>query len=76
MSIDLGSQRYCLLSHPDHVRHVLQDNNRNYVKGYGKVRVLLGNGLVLSEGSFWWRQRRLMQPVFHRQRLAGFAPRR
>lgn len=48
--IDLASQRYYLLSNPGHVRHVLQDNNKNYVKGYGKVRVLLGNGLVLSEG--------------------------
>ncbi|CAA9435812.1 MAG: Cytochrome P450 [uncultured Rubrobacteraceae bacterium] len=73
VSIDLASQRYYLLSNPDHVRHVLQDNNKNYVKGYGKVRVLLGNGLVLSEGSFWRRQRRLMQPAFHRRRLAGFA---
>ena len=69
----LGSERFYLLSHPDHVRHVLQDNNKNYVKGYGKVSVLLGNGLVLSEGSFWRRQRRLMQPAFHRERLAGFA---
>lgn len=71
--LDLGSQRYYLLSHPDHVRHVLQDNNKNYVKGYGKVWVLLGNGLVLSEGSVWRRQRRLMQPAFHRRRLARFA---
>jgi cytochrome P450 len=71
--INLASQRYYLLSHPDHVKHVLQDNNKNYVKGYGKVRVLLGDGLVLSEGSFWRRQRRLMQPTFHRRRLAGFA---
>ena len=71
--IDLGRERCYLLSHPDHVRHVLQENYKNYVKGYGKVRVLLGNGLVLSEGSFWRRQRRLMQPAFHRRRLAGFA---
>ncbi len=69
--IDFASQRYYLLSHPDHVRHVLQENNKNYVKGYGKARVLLGNGLALSEGSFWRRQRRLMQPAFHRARLAA-----
>ena len=50
--ITLGSQRYYLLSNPDYVKHVLQDNNKNYVKGYGKLKVLLGNGLVLSEGSF------------------------
>lgn len=71
--IDLASERFYLLSHPEHVRHVLQENPRNYVKGYDKVAVLLGNGLVMSEGSFWRRQRRLMQPAFHRRRLAGFA---
>ncbi len=52
---------------------MLQENPRNYVKGYDKVAVLLGNGLVMSEGSFWRRQRRLMQPAFHRRRLTGFA---
>ena len=35
------------------------------------VRNMLGNGLVVSEGSFWLRQRRMMQPQFHRQRLAA-----
>jgi cytochrome P450 len=35
------------------------------------VRTILGNGLVVSEGDFWLRQRRMMQPQFHRQRLAG-----
>jgi len=61
--INLGSRRLCLLSHPDHVKHVLQANNRNYVKGYDKAKLLLGNGLVISEVSFWRRQRRLMQPT-------------
>ena len=37
--IDLGSQRYYLLSHPDHVRHVLQDNNKDYVKGYSNAHM-------------------------------------
>ena len=37
--IDLASQRYYLLSNPDHVRHVLQDNNKNYVKGYGNAHL-------------------------------------
>ena len=71
--IDLASERFYLLSDPEHVRHVLQENPKNYAKGYDKVALLLGNGLVMSEGSFWRRQRRLMQPAFHRRRLAGFA---
>lgn len=64
-----------MLRHPDHVKHVLQDNHTNYGKGRGadKLRILLGNGLLTSEGDFWRRQRRLSQPAFHRQRLAGLA---
>src|SRR4051812_18426433 len=37
------------------------------------LRRLVGNGLLTSEGSFWLRQRRLAQPAFHRQRIAGMA---
>jgi len=64
-----------LLAHPDHVKHVLQENNRNYWKGeiVAKMRVLIGDGLFTSEGDVWRRQRRLAQPAFHRQRIEGFA---
>lgn len=63
-----------ILSHPDDVKHVLQDNNRNYVKGklVAKAKMLLGEGLFTSEGDFWRRQRRLAQPAFHRERIDGF----
>ncbi len=37
--ITLGSQRYYLLSNPDYVRHVLQDNNKNYIKGYDNAHL-------------------------------------
>ncbi len=62
--------------HPDHVYHVLVKNRENYSKqarGYQKLRKILGNGLVTSEGDYWLRQRRLAQPAFAPQRLAGFA---
>jgi cytochrome P450 len=67
--------RSLFLAHPDHIKHVLQDNARNYVKGIviAKLKVLIGEGLFTSEGDFWRRQRRLSQPAFHRDRLAGFA---
>ena len=39
---------------------------------YAMLRRLLGNGLLTSDGAFWLRQRRLMAPMFHRQRVAGF----
>ena len=61
---------------PDGVRHVLQTNAKNYSKatrGYDKMRLFLGNGLVTSEGDFWKRQRRIAAPAFHRQRIEGFA---
>lgn len=61
--------------HPVHAQHVLVQNAQNYEKqtrGYAKLRLLLGNGLVTSEGDFWRRQRRIAQPAFHRERIAGF----
>jgi cytochrome P450 len=63
-----------LIAHPDHIKHVLQDNNHNYVKGIviAKLKVLIGEGLFTSEGDFWRRQRKLAQPAFHRQRLGAF----
>jgi len=63
------------LYHPDHVRHVLQDHFKNYPRGwhYNLLGRLLGNGMLVNEGETWKRQRRLAQPAFHRQHLAGFA---
>jgi cytochrome P450 len=61
-----------VVTDPAGVRHVLQDNNRNYSKATFQYRLLglvTGNGLLSSEGAFWLRQRRLAQPAFHRQRL-------
>ncbi|WP_043321220.1 cytochrome P450 [Corallococcus coralloides] len=72
----LGPQRAHLIAHPDGVKHVLQDHVKNYTKDhltYRMVRWLTGNGLLVSTGDFWLRQRRLAQPAFHRQRIAGMA---
>jgi cytochrome P450 len=64
-----------LLGHPDHVRHVFDRNSTNYRKSdfYDAVRPFFGNGLVLSEGDFWKRQRQTMQPAFHRERIVEMA---
>lgn len=63
-----------VINHPDWVRRVLVSNHRNYIKGVGieRVRVLLGNGLMASEGQRWRRQRRMLQPGFHKPRIAPF----
>lgn len=64
-----------LLTHPRDVERVLQTNQQSYRKGrlYAEAKSSLGNGLLISEGDFWRRQRRLAQPAFHRQHIAGFA---
>jgi cytochrome P450 len=64
-----------VINHPDDIKRVLLTNHRNYTKGEGmdRVKILLGNGIMTSEGDFWRRQRRMMQPSFHRRVLARFS---
>ena len=64
-----------VINHPDDVKRVLLSNHRNYTKGEGmdRVKILLGNGIMTSEGDFWRRQRRMMQPCFHRRVIDRFA---
>jgi cytochrome P450 len=68
-----GLKRVYLLSHPDLIEQVL--HSRNFVKHYAlrMNRRLLGNGLLSSDGDFWLRQRRLMQPAFLRERITTYA---
>ncbi|MDJ0755149.1 MAG: cytochrome P450 [Ardenticatenaceae bacterium] len=72
--LDLGVTDAVMLNHPRHVQYILRDNVRNFRKGgnmWTSIRSLFGNGLVVSEGDFWLRQRRMMQPHFHRRYLVG-----
>ncbi|MGH8149080.1 MAG: cytochrome P450 [Steroidobacteraceae bacterium] len=71
-----GRKSYAyVFNHPDDVKRVLVGNHRNYTKGIGldRVKILLGNGIMTSEGELWRRQRYMMQPLFHRRVIAGFA---
>lgn len=61
--------------HPDYVQRVLVDNNRNYKRnefGNSLLKLVTGENVLTSDGEFWRRQRRLMQPAFHRKRILGF----
>ncbi len=63
-----------LVVHPDYVKRVLQDNHTNYTKDvldYKVLKWIVEEGVLLSDHALWLRQRRLMQPAFHRQRIAG-----
>lgn len=65
----------CLVNHPDLIKRVLIDNHRNYLKGPGfeRVKMLLGNGIIVSDGETWKRQRRMVQPAFHRDMLRNLS---
>lgn len=67
--------RMYLVSSPDYVQHVLQDNHQNYCKGpaYQFIERVLGKALLTSDGDEWLRQRRLVAPAFQRQHNATYA---
>ena len=66
VSMQFGLRRVYLLSHPDDVRHVLQDSRRVYGKSptAARVRPLFGDSLTTVDGEHWRRQRRLIRPAF------------
>src|SRR5262245_21434922 len=64
-----------VVNHPEVVKHILS-NHRVYTKqtlSYVRLRQLIGLGLITSDGDYWRRQRRIAQPAFHKQKIAGFA---
>jgi cytochrome P450 len=69
----LGPYHYVNISSPAYIEHVFLHRDI-YIKGRDNknLKFLLGNGLLTNEGEFWLKQRRLMQPLFHKQRLQGF----
>ena len=71
----MGSQPGYFLNHPDLVRDLFVVNAHKFMKGRALQRAknLLGEGLLTSEGEFHLRQRRMMQPAFHRARIAAYA---
>lgn len=72
--LPLGRQPVYLINHPDLIKDVLVTHQKQFKKGRGleQIKRLLGEGLLTSESEFHLRQRRLMQPAFHRQRIAAY----
>ena len=70
----LGSERCYFINDPDAIRDVLVTHQRNFTKSRGleRAKKLLGNGLLTAEGATHLRHRRLLQPAFHRDRIAGY----
>jgi cytochrome P450 len=73
--IRIGPQRLVLLSHPDDIQRLLVIDQKSFTKGRAldRVKILLGQGLLTNEGADHLRQRRAIQPSFHRDRIAAYA---
>jgi cytochrome P450 len=70
----MGGEQMYFVNDPQHVKDILVTHNKSFMKGRGLQRAkrVLGEGLLTSEGATHLRQRRLMQPAFHRDRIAGY----
>jgi cytochrome P450 len=71
----MGPARVYFINHPDLIRDILVVNADKFIKGRALQRAqkLLGKGLLTSENEFHLRQRRMIQPAFHRTRIAEYA---
>ena len=71
----MGGEHLFIASDPSVIKDVLVTHNQNFHKSRGleRTKILLGEGLLTSEGAVHLRQRRLMQPAFHRDRIAAYA---
>ena len=76
VALPLGVRRLYLLAHPDHIRYVLQEDDRHFLKRRAaeRIRPLFGTSLTTVDGEDWRRRRHLMRPVFTPQRMAALVP--
>jgi cytochrome P450 len=73
--LDLGVQEVVVVADPIAAEEVFVSRSKNFDKGeefWNGAREAVGNGLALSDGELWRRQRRLMNPEFRREKIAGF----
>jgi len=67
---------YCahLVTQPEHIKYVLQDNARNYRLGsaFDQTTPVVGRGLTTNSGPTWLKQRRMVQSAFQHERIAAY----
>src|SRR5690606_199950 len=74
--LKIGPKSVYLVSDPALFQHILRDQVKIYRKSpflYNAAKPMVGEGLLTSEGERWLRQRRMIQPYFHRHRIAQFS---
>ena len=74
-SFRIGPNAGYFLNHPEYAKQVLVTDNHDFMKGRAlqEAKRIVGEGLLTSEGEFHRRQRRLIQPIFHHDRIASYA---
>src|SRR5580658_9576627 len=70
----LGHHHIVFLNHPEYIREVLVVQNDNFIKErtVQRSKMLLGKGMITSEGTEHRAQRQVAQPAFHRQRIGDY----
>jgi cytochrome P450 len=72
-SVKFPENKYIILSRDNEIaQYILQKNQKNYYKSHLQTTYIskyLGNGLLTINGDFWLKQRRLIQPAFHKQKM-------
>jgi cytochrome P450 len=70
----MGGETVVFVNHPQYIKDILVTHNRKFIKGRGleSAKRLLGQGLLTSEDPVHLRQRRLLQPAFHRERIESY----
>jgi len=71
----MGLRRSFFINHPEYIRDIFTNSAHKFIKGRAlqRAKTLLGNGLLTNEGESHLRQRRMIQPAFHRARIAEYA---
>lgn len=75
--VEIPGRRTWVVNRPDEIQRVFVNHGKHFIKDreQRRARELIGDGLLVSEGALWKRQRHMMQPVFHKDRIAAHANR-